>query len=138
MPGWAWLGEGFWKLILAAIPQGAHVPVEVRIRIEMWQARKFEDLLRRMEMQVARARRGRGQRRKRNADEEDPDEAERSPERTQSILKMVAEGAYRKATMAIIAEDSIVSGKECKTWAEALHPRSQHGAGALATRSPHS
>ena len=69
---------------------------------------------------------------------DDPEEAERSPERTQSILKMVAEGAYRKATMAIIAEDSIVSGKECKTWAEALHPRSQHGAGALATRTPHS
>ena len=49
LPGWSRLGQGFLKLVLTSIPDGAHVPKEVAIRIGLWQNRHFEDLLRRVE-----------------------------------------------------------------------------------------
>ena len=51
--------------------------------------------------------------------------------RTQTILRMIAEGAYRKATMALLEQGDVLSGAECRTWAQELHPESEHPDRAL-------
>ena len=91
------MGEGFCRLMLAAIPNGAHVPKEVASRLGLWQEGHFETLLRRVEMQVAQKKGGKGKRKRKGA-EQDAEAAARN----QSILKMISEGAYRKAAMSIL------------------------------------
>ena len=74
-------------------------------------------------MQVAQASRGRGKRKRSDKGGKEDSGGQRADERTQAILRMSAEGAYRKATMAVLEQDDVLTGSECRTWAHALHPR---------------
>ena len=51
--------------------------------------------------------------------------------RIQAIRRMIAEGAYRKATMAMLEQGDVVSGEECRKWADELHPRATRPETAL-------
>ena len=53
LQGWGGLEEGCSKLLLACIPDGAHVPTEVAKRITLFAKRLFEELLARVELQDA-------------------------------------------------------------------------------------
>ena len=131
LPGWCTLAEGFFKLLLANIPEGMHAPEEVALRLGFWQRREYEDLLRRVEIHTASIRSGR---RKRKIPAKAA-ESELPRSKAAAVVKMVAEGAYRKATMAMIAEGSILSPEDSRHWASALHP-SASDAASVFTRRP--
>ena len=82
-------------------------------------------------MQVARGRKGRTKRKPKGQDNTEGEPQERSEERKNAIVKMVAEGAYRKATMAMIKQGEVITGSECGHWADVLHPRSRNQEGVL-------
>ena len=82
-------------------------------------------------MQVARGRKGRPKRKPKGQDSTESEPQERSEERKNAIVKMVAEGAYRKATMAMIKQGEVITGSECGHWADVLHPRLGNQDGVL-------
>ena len=114
------MGEGIAKLVLGPIPEGGHAPKEVAHSLGLWQTRHYEDLLRRVEMQASQSKFGNRRKGKRKLADGD----EEVSAIIQAIRKMIAEGAYRKATMAMLEQGDVVSGEECIRWAEELHPRS--------------
>ena len=82
-------------------------------------------------MQVARGKKGRTKRKPKGHDNTEGEPQERSEERKNAIVKMVAEGAYRKATMAMIKQGEVIIGSECGKWADVLHPRAASDSGVL-------
>ena len=93
--------EGFHRLILGPILAEGHAPKEVAHRIALWQTRHFEDLLRRVEMQAAQSSFGKRRKKKKRT----PDEDDGTSDRIKAIRRMIAEGAYRKATMALLDQE---------------------------------
>ena len=67
-------------------------------------------------------------------DSDDEDEPLAEAKRT-AIIRMVEEGAYRKATMAMLEQGEVVPGKEALGWAHRLHPESEDPSGPY-TPSP--
>ena len=115
--------EGWAKLLLGNFRPGAHITQEVGVRLEMWQNRRFEDLLRRVEVHrsaqdTPRPRRAVASKRSRQGDAR-PALTEK---KTEAITRMVHEGAYRKAIHALIGESTVVPPEEALGWARKLHP----------------
>ena len=92
----------------------------------MWRQRDFEDLLRRVEMDILRNQRAGGNsRRKKPAD--NGEERTIDSVKAEAIHRMVQEGAYRKASMAILDEGLPIPKGESRMWAETLRPAHEGG-----------
>ena len=87
------------------------------------------DLLNRVEMQMANKRQSSGRKRKKR---KRTDCGDRPLDHTRDrALKMVKEGAYRKATTLLTGACDFLTDEENMKWAEKLHPRSSDSVGAL-------
>ena len=124
MKGWGLLEEGRSKLLFSCIPDGAHVPREVAIRISLLSSRRYADLLNRVEIHMVNKRKTNGRRRKgkRKLVEDD---FESNPQRERAI-NAVREGAYKKAVVTVSDDFLPLSSEDNRYWADKLHPRSSN------------
>ena len=125
-PGWCTLERFRSRLLLGAIPDGAHVPKEIATRVSLWEQRAFSALVDRIEMQQA-SRTGRTRKRQRARADMD------CTGRRARILKQASEGAYRKAIDSLTTEVASFTSEENTRWATVLHPASTNRAAALVT-----
>jgi hypothetical protein len=101
LPAWSALKEGRSKLLLAEIPNGAHVPREIAIRVGLFERRSFEELLSRVEYQHYTRVGDKTRKRRKKASPSDEDA------RKARANKQVEEGAYRKALEPSLAASPI-------------------------------
>ena len=97
------------------------MPREVAIRTSLFSARNYGVLLNRVKLQLANGRQSIKGSRKRKKKTSNGDKAP-DPVRDRAI-KMVKEGAYRKAISAVTSTGSRLSDEENVKWADKLHPR---------------
>ena len=102
--GWGMLEEGRSKRLFSCIPDGAHVLREVAIRTSLLSARKYGDLLNRIEMQMVNRRNATSGRRKKK--QKLVEEGCANAPHKDRAFKSVKEGAYRKAIDAVSEESS--------------------------------
>jgi hypothetical protein len=124
-PVWTALEEGRSKLLLAAIPDGAHVPREVATRVSLFERRAFEDLLSRIELQAVNKAGKKMKKTKLGTIKAD------SAARKSRARKQVLEGAYRKAIGTLTSKVAELSPAENKRWATELHPSAADRGGSL-------
>ena len=108
--GWTAIGEGRTKFLLAGIPSGAHVPQEILRRADLFLRRSYEELLSRVELQMAGGGR-QGRRRKQT-----------TSHRQEQARRQTAEGADRKAVQTLTT-----------SVAQLTYPRAEHGMGGAAS-----
>ena len=100
----------------------------------MGKARRYGDLLNRIELQMANKRAGNGGRGKRKRNAREPGR-ENATQRDRAV-RLVKEGAYRKA-IAAVSDDSLpLSNEENRMWADKLHTRSRNPVEACSRGDP--
>ena len=122
LPGWTAIEEGRTKLLLAGIPSGAHVPQEVLRRADLFLRRSYEELLSRVELQMAGGGR-QGRRRKQT-----------TSHRQEQARRQTAEGAYRKAVQTLTTSVAQLTPEQNMEWAVRLHPRAADPATACSAQ----
>jgi len=101
------LEEGRSKLLLAVIPKGASPPTEMRVRLDLWQSGRFEELLARIEVQQAASAGAVG-----------------APTATTSRCRRLAQGgARRKAIVALTSETATLTDEQQRVCATELLPQ---------------
>ena len=131
LPGWSALEEARSRLLLSAMPEGAHVPKEVATRLALFERRAFGELLNRVELQLA-MRRQRAPRKRRRGGAPADATGNVDARKREQALKQTAEGAYRKAINTASYQAGSFSDAECRRHATALHPPAADPNAALA------
>ena len=126
---WCQLLEGFHKLMLLPSPTSTYLATEVRRRIDLWNNRDFETLLRRIEMQTAQlqrqgrgSRRGKGRGARRGSSPAPPTAAEMSENKKAKVMRLLVNGALGKASEAFVQHDDNLPPEDHRKWGVALFP----------------